>query len=310
MARRRWIGRCELRPTGWLSVSEAGPIHGTGNLVTMRSLLAGPARAMRRLGVPVPTRGARPRSHGAQRDPIPARESVPRAHFLHVGKTGGTAVKTALEPLAGSGPFTLMLHKHPFTLAKVPDGEVFFFALRDPIERFVSGFYCRQRQGWPRYHQPWSPYEKLAFARFTSANALALALSSPDEDERVAAERAMRSVQHLGSVWRWFGNEEEFKAREPFLLKVLFADQLDQDFNDLVGKLGLEAFHPVLPHDDVNSYRAPSNPDPLDDEAVESLRRWYRRDYEFLELCRNLQGRRERGSDPTLATGEAPAPPA
>jgi hypothetical protein len=258
---------------------------------------------MRRIGVPVPNRAARPRSQGGGPDPVPVREGVPRAHFLHVGKTGGTAVKTALEPLVESGPFSLALHKHPFTLAKVPDGELFFFALRDPIERFVSGFYCRQRQGWPRYEQPWSPYEKLAFDRFTSANALALALSSDDEAERFAGERAMRSVQHLGSVWRWFGNEDDFKAREPCLLKVLFADQLDQDFTDLIEKLGLEGFHPALPHDDVNSYRAPSDPDPLDDEAVENLRRWYRRDYEFFDLCRHLAGRRPQGSDPTVATG-------
>jgi hypothetical protein len=42
----------------------------------------------------------------------------------------------------------------------------------------------------------------------------------------------------------------------------------------------------------VNSYRAPSKPDPLDDDAVENLRRWYARDYEFLEYCRNLEAQR------------------
>lgn len=258
----------------------------------MRRLLAKPVRAMRRIGIPVPSRSVGVGSRSNQGQIIPPREGVPRAHFLHIGKTGGTAVRAVLEPLVESGPFSLDLHGHRFTLAKVPDEELFFFSLRDPVERFVSGFSSRQREGRPRHYRPWRPKEKLAFDRFKTANALALALTSDNTDERQAAEQAMRSVRHLESVWRWFGDIEAFRAREPFLLKVLFIDRLDEDFADLVEKLGLQSFHPVLPHDDLARNRAPSNPTPLDDLAVANLRRWYARDYEFLEKCRNLEAKR------------------
>jgi hypothetical protein len=247
---------------------------------------------MRRMGVPLSTGRSRPRPNVGRLETIPVREDVPPAHFLRIGKTGGTGLRLVLNPLTESGPFSVRMHPHGFTLPRVPEGEVFFFTLRDPVERFVSGFYCRQRRGWPIYDVAWSDHEKVAFERFPSANALALALTSERDDERAAAEEAMRHVQHLNSVWRWFRDEETFRAREPFLLKVLFADRLDEDFADLVRKLGLESFHPVLPHDDVHSYRAPTKPDPLDDDAVENLRRWYARDYEFLEYCRNLEAQR------------------
>jgi len=129
----------------------------------MLSRITKPVRAMKRLAVPVPPRPANSGSSKRQQS-LPWREGCPRAHFLHIGKTGGTAVKTALKPLVRSGPFDLDLHRHPFTLAKIPEGEVFFFCLRDPIERFVSGFSSRQREGRPRHYRPWGPNERLASA--------------------------------------------------------------------------------------------------------------------------------------------------
>jgi len=92
-------------------------------------------------------------------------------HFLHIGKTGGTAVKHALKPVAAPG--YLMLHGHDVRLHDVaPDEQVFFF-LRDPLSRFVSAFYSRQREGRPRYVVPWTPDEEAAFGRFRTANELA-----------------------------------------------------------------------------------------------------------------------------------------
>ena len=66
-------------------------------------------------------------------------------HFLHIGKTGGTAVKHALKPVAAAGH--LMLHGHDVRLHDVAPGEQVFFFLRDPLSCFVSAFYSRQREG-------------------------------------------------------------------------------------------------------------------------------------------------------------------
>jgi len=207
-------------------------------------------------------------------------------------------MKAALGPLVESGRYSLELHKHRFTLAMVPEDEAFFFALREPIERFVSGFNSRQRQGRPRHFRPWSEKEKAVFEHFGSANALALALSSEDEGERARAEEAMRTIKHLRSVFRWIGDEESFAAREPRLLKVLFTDRLDEDFADLVERLGLGSAPPVLPHDPVRAHRAPEAHQALEEQATLNLRRWYSRDYAFWELCRKLEAERRPGARP------------
>jgi len=75
-------------------------------------------------------------------------------HFLHIGKTGGSAIKYALTQYSVSGRYAIYLHSHNFRLRDVPIGESVFFFLRDPISRFKSGFYSRQRQGQPRYFVP------------------------------------------------------------------------------------------------------------------------------------------------------------
>jgi hypothetical protein len=129
---------------------------------------------------------------------------------------------------------------------------------------------------------------------------LARALSSSDQDERRRAETAM-TMGHLGSVWRWFGDEQTFLARQESLVKILFIETLDEDFSDLVEKLGLVARSPELSHDPKRSHRAPSVHLPLEPEAVDNLRRWYRKDYEFLELCRSFEATRTHG----VENGEA-----
>lgn len=146
----------------------------------------------------------------------------PRAHFLHIGKTGGTAVKFALGN-ASDGAYEIVLHGHGTTLEQVPPGDRFFFVLRDPVERFVSGFYSRQRQGRPRYRSPWSPAEERAFQHFDTPEALAIALSSSDGDARDHALAAMRSIEHVRDAYSvWFKNDRYFESRLKDLLAILW----------------------------------------------------------------------------------------
>ena len=82
-------------------------------------------------------------------------------HFLHIGKTGGTAAKSALRGHENSGDYEIILHEHDFQLKDVPLGEKVVFFVRDPISRFVSGFYGRQRQDLPRHDAPGFRGKKL-----------------------------------------------------------------------------------------------------------------------------------------------------
>ena len=211
-----------------------------------------------------------------------------RLHFLHPGKTGGTAIKAALEPVAGSGRFHLELHRHGTRLQDVPAGELFFFSIRDPITRFVSGFCSRQRQGQPRVFRPWTEGEARAFGRFSTANQLAERIF----DDEHAAD-AMREVGHVNrSYWYWFGDEVAFLARSADLFFIARQSRLDDDFRTLATLLQLGP-GVALPTDDVLAHRNPPDVDRrLSIRAKANLLRWYARDCAFVELCERIHADR------------------
>lgn len=209
-------------------------------------------------------------------------------HHLHIGKTGGSALKAALRDHRVTRRYALVLHSHRFTLRDVPPGEKALFVLRDPIARFVSGFYSRQRMGRPRYETPYKAGEAAAFAAFSSADALARALYADDADLAARAEDAMRSIGHLRHPFlHWFESEEYFLSRLEDVLFVGFQESLSHDFEQLKRRLGLPA-DLALPDDPVTAHRNPDDIDRhLDDQAVANLRKWYAADYSFYELCRH-----------------------
>ena len=209
-------------------------------------------------------------------------------HLLHIGKTGGTAVKHALQD-ADTGRIALYLHPHRVRLCHLPPGDGVVFFLRDPIQRFISAFYARQRQGLPRYNGPWRPGEQIAFSRFTTPNALAVALSSVEVEVRVAAEDAMRSIFHVRThYWDWFCDEQYLRARAGDILFVGRQETLAEGFERLKSILGLPS-QLALPRHDVESHRNPAGLDrTLEAAAVENLEQWYGEDYRLLALCEEL----------------------
>ncbi len=210
-------------------------------------------------------------------------------HILHIGKTGGTAIGWAIKHYGASSAQPVVLHPHSVRLVDIPCGEPVIFFLREPISRFVSGFYSRQRRGQPRYLSPWSPEEEVAFATFSTPNQLALALSSPILKERAAAQQAMRHIEHVKSYyWDWFLDREYFSSRLADIAFIGFQKRLAADFEVLKGKLGLPD-HATLPSSDVQAHRNPICLDRrLDDRAIANLTQWYRRDFEFVALCQSL----------------------
>jgi hypothetical protein len=211
----------------------------------------------------------------------------PVAHFLHIGKTAGTAVKAGLEEAPGQGTYQLMLHSHNVRLMDVPEGDFAFFCVRDPVGRFASGFRSRQRQGRPAHFRPWRSGEEEAFAIFPTPDELGLALGAGGVEQQ-RAEAAMGSIAHVNrSYWWWFQDEAYLRRRVDHVLWIGRQERLDLD--SLQRALGLVSIE--LPADPTRSHR---NPDAagveLSERARANLERWYAADYEFLALCDELCG--------------------
>jgi len=209
-------------------------------------------------------------------------------HFLHVGKTGGTAVKRALGHCRVSDKQAIMLHSHDFRLRDVPVGEKAFFFLRDPVSRFASGFMSRQRMGHPYYHVPWTDGEKQAFAVFSNPCDLALALSDTNPAVRERAHLAMKHIGHVNSHYGdWFDSESYLEERAEDILFVGFQESLDTDFSRLRELLDIPETV-ELPGEAMEANRNPHKRDPaLTAQAQENLETWYKEDYRFLAYIRN-----------------------
>ncbi|MCD6143412.1 sulfotransferase family 2 domain-containing protein [Thermococcus sp.] len=210
-------------------------------------------------------------------------------HFLHIGKTGGTSIKYALRWNFFTKNYIISLHRHSTTLEDIPEGEYVFFFVRDPIGRFVSGFYSRLREGKPRHYKPHTPEEKKAFSKFKTPNELAEALSSSDSEIKKAAMDAMKAIGHVKtSYWDWFKDEDYFTSRVNDIVFVGRQEYLSQDFEKLKKILGLPPSL-TLPQSDVLAHKTPDYYDKrLSELAVKNLRKWYKKDYEFLKLCEEL----------------------
>mgnify|MGYP006274620701 CR=1 FL=1 len=202
-------------------------------------------------------------------------------HFLHVGKTGGSALGEALAPHYGDDTRfgEMVLHDHFTRLADLPSGDAAFLFVRDPVARFISGFDSRHRKGRPRNSHPWSAEEVVAFGRFRSAADLAEALA----DGVATAEEAMESIGHVRRrLVHWFGLPEEanLNKRQVFVGRL---ERYDADLVRLGEFLGLD--RPLsAPTDPIKAHIAPNKTiRPLSSRGTEAIRRWYCDDYELLD---------------------------
>jgi hypothetical protein len=210
-------------------------------------------------------------------------------HFLHLRKTGGTALKHALAPHQVTPSHVLYFHPHRITLGRIPSGHRIMFVTRDPVSRYVSGFSSRLRQGAPSHDVPWRGDEEWAFSRFPTPNELALALD-PRHPAHDDARRAMHAISHIRyGYWEWFGDEAALEARRDDILFIGRMENFAADFEALKEPLGLP---PALSLPDdargSNRSRSPDRESPgLEPEAVERIKHWYARDYDFLDFCEN-----------------------
>lgn len=217
-------------------------------------------------------------------------EGLQRVHLLHIGKTGGSAVKHAVAHHLEGPSVRLILHPHRIHLRDVPQQEGLVFFVRDPLSRFVSGFNSRLRQGRPRYFRPWNNTEVVVFQRFATPDMLGRALGAEDPEIRSLAEVAMRGIGHVrSSYWDWFEDETLFRKRLDDFVFIGEQEALAADFEALKVKLGLPA-ELALPTDEVIAHKTPPDCDThLSEDAAGNLAAWYSREYEFLALCRTVR---------------------
>lgn len=213
--------------------------------------------------------------------------------FIHVGKAGGTYLSAALRVLAKSAGIDMEFTGHQGRITNIlrnnPGCRV-IFAVRDPLEVFVSGFYSRQRKGAPRHYSEWSRREAEAFARFHTANQLAEALSADDASLKQAATDAMHAIKHLRKNHRFYLQGPHFLRKNKDRILFIFNQaSLDDDLNVLY-----QAYGSNVPDRILNNQRLRhKNPSSIDRHlsrlARQNLVEHYKVDLQIHQTCLSLR---------------------
>ena len=200
-----------------------------------------------------------------------------RFHFIHIGKTGGSAIRHSLIKFnSNQKKFYFFYYGHSFKAFKLKKNQKYFFCIRNPLSRFVSGFYSRQRMGRPWSSvSKWSQNEEEAFRNFKDVNQLAESLYSNDVLLKNKAEQAMVSIKHLKDNYTTWFDKEFFENHKPFF--VFETESLDYDFKIFCKKLNLKHFD--LSKNKITIHKNDYSEIPkLSNLSATNLRKWYAND--------------------------------
>lgn len=219
-----------------------------------------------------------------------------KVHFLHIGKTGGSAIKNVLRKHLETEKYVIKTHSHNKSLKDIPKGEQVIFFLREPMSRFISGFYSRQRKGQPLFYREWSEIEKVVFETFMTPNQIACSLADQNSISHSLAKKAMKNVQHFSPYKKWYSDVEYFLSRIEDVLYIGFQESLNENFSELKNILELPE-SASLPTDDVLSHKNPDGIDKLiEEKGVVALKDWYSDDIKFISLCKEIMSNKAAGS--------------
>jgi hypothetical protein len=220
-----------------------------------------------------------------------------RVLFLHVGKTGGSYVKSVLGlgnigKKASTKSAPVLYAGHNFNLRKAlkkfPKRKI-AFSVRHPVSLFVSGFNSRLRKGQPRYDVEWNRMEQLAFATFETPNALAEALSADNQQLRTCAEFSMLGIGHVKDCLKFYLHSPlALEASMHRIAYIFRQEHLDEDLRGFISRS--ELFSSAVDLDlglshDKRHENPPSAPTNLSPMARANLESWYATDIAIYEWC-------------------------
>lgn len=218
-------------------------------------------------------------------------QSTDTVHFVHIGKTGGTAFKDAIKqklpdnwicsgkstpPSDDSIPLLFYGHGHGFNVGDGSPGDKYIFFVRDPVERWVSGFLSRLRQGCPSHCHRHNKEDKW-FRIFPIPNALAEALV-PGNSTATKANDVLRHTRD--------GFEHYLKHLKKYKDDILMVGQMHSAFHDINRFLHMYGIPPLVHPIDFVHHNPKSlhNLTNLSHLGRCNLEEWLTKDYEIMDF--------------------------
>lgn len=175
--------------------------------------------------------------------------------------------------------------------ARYPKAKI-IVVLRDPLERTISGFNSRLREGHPLGH-PWKNEEAIAFSHFKSVDMFTDALSS-DEPYKISAARfCFRNINHLRRGYRHaFGDLEKISARADNALRVIEIEDIGNSMPRIIGTLNSEKTHQIPNLGTIHKAAVPSRSflDRISDENIRKIRGRMEMEYNSYKILKGYLG--------------------
>lgn len=225
-----------------------------------------------------------------------------KLHFLHIGKTGGSAIKLMIAGKTGKSivkiPFEaqssspsheIIFHAHSTRLDDIPVGEKVFFPIRDVYTRYCSAFYSRKRKGRPLFNIQWNEVEEKCFDTFHTPEELVNGLKSKDSEIAQIAESAFISIKHISrKLSYWLVDTEYLKDRSKDILYILEQESLATDFKILCDELSLK-LNNTLPEEENAIHRNIERNYILSSDSIDFLNSFYHDDFPLIDICRKIK---------------------
>lgn len=166
----------------------------------------------------------------------------PEYVFMHVGKTGGTSINAFFRDCHNASlrvPIVLN-HNWNFKMARLryPKAKI-VVVLRDPLERIISGFNFRLREGRPEGH-PWRDSEAIAYGHFNSAEKFLLSLGSDEPYDLSAIRYCFRKINHLRRGYCFhFGDLKNESNLSTSPIHSIGIKDIGKSLPDLIARLNL-----------------------------------------------------------------------
>ncbi len=207
-----------------------------------------------------------------------------RFHFLHIGKTAGTQTRYVLSnlPTQRRG-YRFTAHPHYVKLRDLPETADYFFGIRNPVDRFVSGFYSRKRRGRSGSNE-WNQHEQLTFQRFPHANDLAESLGNVDRSGEHAFF-GMRSIKHVNMMQAdWFDDQGYFLDNRPTIW-IVRVSSFNEDLRSCLHRMGIRSSIRTSTDQPISHATNYDGIPRLSEQAIANLEAWYWRDFRFTAHC-------------------------
>ena len=207
--------------------------------------------------------------------------------FFHIGKTSGTKINSIFKKKIINN-INIIKTQHNLKKRHINLNQNYFFSIRNPVNRFLSGFYSRKRKGKPRLYKDWSTEERQAFKKFKSANQLAESLFLKSKKGQDAI-RAIQSIGHCNSDQiDWFSGSDFFGNNPP--LCIIRQEFFERDMILFCKKLNIkgEILKNIKKEIKIKEHKNNYNKiKPLSKKAIFNLKKWYVKDVYFYKYCNN-----------------------